>query len=207
MEDDNFSKQVSGQVSRKNPYMPWFVVIAFVAPVVAAYSLYFLGIAPPSYNNKGELLSSIIDVESLALTNSEDELLIREDITRQKWHMMVFAGANCDEDCNKVLHKIRQVNIAAAKNSYRLRRLIVHLDRTSAEFQALIDKEYPEAHHAYGVRTTIQSAFKEIKPDFSANEIYLVDPLGNIMMRFTQDQPPKDILHDLNKLFKVSQIG
>jgi len=31
--------------------------------------------------------------------------------------------------------------------------------------------------------------------------------LGNIMMRFTQDQPPKDILHDLNKLFKVSQIG
>lgn len=200
MEDDNFSKQVT----RKNPYTPWFVVIAFVLPVAAAYSLYFLGIAPPSYNNKGELLSPIIDIESLALTDSDDELFVREDITQQKWHMMVFAGANCDEDCNKVLHKIRQVNAAAAKNSYRLRRLIVHLDKTSAEFQALIDKEYPEARHAYGVRATIQSA---LKSNFEANEIYLMDPLGNIMMRFTLDQPPKDILHDLNKLFKVSQIG
>ena len=38
-------------------------------------------------------------------------------------------------------------------------------------------------------------------------KIYLMDPLGNIMLRFTQDQSYKDLMHDLNKLLKVSQIG
>jgi cytochrome oxidase Cu insertion factor (SCO1/SenC/PrrC family) len=189
---------------KKNPYTPWFVVIAFLAPVVAAYSFYFFGIKPPSYNNMGELISPIVDIESLALTNDNDEIIARDDITQRKWNMMVFAGANCDDVCSKVLHKIRQVNSAAAKNSYRLRRLIVHLDQVSPEFQALLDKKHPKARHAYGVRATIQS---ELKLNFEANNIYLIDPIGNIMMWFSADLPPKDILHDLEKLFKVSQIG
>jgi hypothetical protein len=74
-------------------------------------------------------------------------------------------------------------------------------------FQKLINNEYPAALHANSNRATIAAALQAVSPQLDANEIYLMDPLGNIMMRFTQDQPPKDIIHDLNKLFKVSQIG
>ena len=119
------------QVPERNPYTPWFVVIAFVTPVVAAYALYFLGITPPSLNNKGELLSPIVDIETFALTNDSHEVFERYDLTLHKWHMMVFAGDECDEACDKVLHKIRQINIATGKNAYRLRLLIVHLDTTN----------------------------------------------------------------------------
>lgn len=191
----------------RNPYTPWFVVIAFVTPVVAAYGLYFLGVAPPSYNNNGELLTPVIDIESLELTDNEGKVFDRDGITLHKWNMMVFTNADCDDACNKVLHKLRQINIAAGKNSYRLRRFIVHLEKAGSGFQTLIDKEYPDARHANGKKETIQSALEQVKPDFDKNDIYLVDPLGNIMMRFTGDQPPKEILHDLKKLFKVSQIG
>jgi hypothetical protein len=48
---------------------------------------------------------------------------------------------------------------------------------------------------------------QSLDPELNADDIYLVDPIGNIMMRFTRDMPGKWIIHDLNKLFKVSQIG
>ena len=61
--------------------------------------------------------------------------------------------------------------------------------------------------HANAVSKTIAAALQDVGPEFRANEIYIMDPLGNIMLRYTQDQTYKDLLHDLNKLFKVSQIG
>ena len=195
------------QTPKRNPYTPWFVVVAFVAPVVAAYALFFLGITPPAYSNKGELLDPIIDIESFALTDDSDESISRDEITEHKWHMILFAGASCDDACKQMLYNMRQINIAVGKNANRLRRLVVHLEKPSEEFQALIVKEYPEARHANANSETIETALQQVGAEFRSNEVYIMDPLGNIMLRFTQDQPYKDLLHDLNKMFKVSQIG
>lgn len=201
------SVEQSQQTTKRNPYTPWFVVIAFVAPVVAAYALFFLDIAPPAYSNKGELLNPIVDVESFALTDDSDKLINRDEIFNHKWHMIYFAGSSCDDACNKALYNMRQINVAVGKNANRLRRLVIHLERPNEEFQALIAKEYPEARQAYANSKTIEIALRDIGAEFRSNEIYIMDPLGNIMLRFTQEQSYKDLLHDLNKLFKVSQIG
>jgi cytochrome oxidase Cu insertion factor (SCO1/SenC/PrrC family) len=195
------------QSKKRNPYTPWFVVISFVAPVVAAYALFFLGVTPPAYSNKGELLNPIIDVESFDLTDENGKEKSRDEITEHKWHMIYFAGSSCDDACNKILYNMRQINIAVGKNANRLQRLVVHLDEPDEEFQALIVKEYPEARHAKADANTIEAALQNVGPYFRSNEIYIMDPLGNIMLRFTQEQSYKDLLHDLNKLFKVSQIG
>ena len=53
------------RLAERNPYTPWFVVIAFVTPVVAAYALYFLGVSPPSLNNKGELYLKVLYVNTV----------------------------------------------------------------------------------------------------------------------------------------------
>jgi cytochrome oxidase Cu insertion factor (SCO1/SenC/PrrC family) len=195
------------QKPKRNPYTPWFVVFAFVAPVVAAYALYFLGITPPAFSNKGELLDPIIDVESFALSDDSNNPLSRDAITEHKWHMVYFVGSSCDDACNQILYNMRQINIAVGKNANRLQRLLVHLEQPGEEFQALVAKEYPDARHVNANTETIAAALQDVGPKFRANEIYIMDPLGNIMLRFTQDQSYKDLLHDLNKMFKVSQIG
>jgi cytochrome oxidase Cu insertion factor (SCO1/SenC/PrrC family) len=195
------------QKPKRNPYTPWFVVISFVAPVVAAYALFFLGVTPPAYSNKGELLNPIIDIDSFVLTDDNGKQINRDEITMHKWHMIYFAEASCDDACNKILYNMRQINIALGKNANRLQRLVVHLDKPDEEFQALITKEYPEARHANADAKTIEAALQVVGPQFRSNEVYIMDPLGNIMLRFTQEQSYKDLLHDLNKLFKVSQIG
>ena len=193
--------------SRKNPYTPWFVVAAFVTPVVLAYALYFLGVKPPAFSNTGELLKPVIDVEAFALSDENKQPLSRDDITIHRWHMMVFAGASCDEACNQALYNLRQINIAVGKNAPRVRHMIVHLETPGDDFQALIDKEYPDARRVYTDSQTIEVALQEVGANFRSNEIYIMDPLGNIMLRFTQDQSYKDLMKDLNKLLKVSQIG
>ena len=192
---------------KRNPYTPWFVVISFVAPVVAAYALFFLGVTPPAFSNKGELLNPIIDVESFVLTDDNQTQISRDEITEHKWHMIYFAESSCDDACNRILYNMRQINIAVGKNANRLQRLVVHLDEPDEEFQALITKEYPDARHANANANTIEAALQGVGPQFRSNEVYIMDPLGNIMLRFTQKQSYKDVLHDLNKLFKVSQIG
>ena len=195
------------QRPKRNPYTPWFVVAAFVTPVVAAYALFFLGVTPPAFSNKGELLSPIIDIESFALTDENNAPINRDDITIHKWHMIYFTGASCDDACKQMLYNMRQINIAVGKNAHRLRRLLVHLEQPGEDFQALMAKEYPDARHAYSHDEVIEQALHDVGPNFRNHEIYILDPQGTIMLRFTRDQPYKDLLHDLNKLFKVSQIG
>jgi len=190
----------------RNPYTLWFVVASFLAPVVLAYALFFFGDVS-SFSNKGELLDPVIDIDSLQLTDAEGQRMQRTDITSHKWQMIYFAGSACDEACNKTLYDMRQINKAVGKNAFRLRVLLVHMAPADASFLKLINSEYPAARHAYSDRPTIASALNAVRPRLDANEIYLMDPLGNIMMRFTRNQPPQDIIHDLNKLFKVSQIG
>jgi len=195
------------QASKRNPYTPWFVVIAFVAPVLASYSLYFLGYKPSSFDNRGELITPVIDIESFALTNEQNELMTSDDIAMHKWHMILFVGAGCDDACQQSLYKLRQINIAAGKNANRLQRLLVHLEAPDEEFQKLLAAEYPNARHANAKAETISSALQNIGPNFHSNEVYIMDPNGNIMLRFTQEQSYKELLHDLNTMFKVSQIG
>jgi hypothetical protein len=41
----------------------------------------------------------------------------------------------------------------------------------------------------------------------AAQTLYIVDPLGNLMMRYDARQPPKGLLEDLKKLLQLSHIG
>ena len=207
MSETETPAQDDSPVAKKNPYTLWFVVIAFVLPVVGAYTLYFTGYAPSGFTNKGELIEPVIDIEALALVDENKAARSRDEVTNRKWNMIYLAGASCDQACNEALYKIRQVNKAVGKNAYRLRRLIVHLDEPDTEFIQLIESEYPEARRLFADRQTVMSAMQAIEPRPDQHEVYLMDPIGNIMMRFNADMPGKWLIHDLNKLFKVSQIG
>jgi len=84
--------------------------------------------------------------------------------------------------------------------------MIVHLDAPGSALTSLIESEYPNTLSAFGDEQVVSSALGE-SAKIRENEIYIMDPRGNIMMRFTQNQPNKDFQKDLRKLLKASQIG
>jgi len=51
------------------------------------------------------------------------------------------------------------------------------------------------------------AAFPEDLAPRSSERLYLVDPLGNLLMSYSPDAPPRSVLDDLERLLRLSHIG
>ena len=121
--------------------------------------------------------------------------------------MLYIADMNCDSSCQETIYYMRQINAALGKNASRFKHMIIHLNTMSPEFKQLTENEYPSALHSYASSNQLSGAFSTLDGELASNNIYIMDPLGNIMMRFNQGTSPKMILKDLNRLLKISRIG
>ena len=134
------------------------------------------------------------------------------DYLQGKWTLLYIGDGDCDEVCNKNIYNMRQVNIAQNENMKRVQRL--YLSRGEALSPALgelLEKEYPKMEVALFTDTQVQ----QLAPDFmiedvsmeGAERVYIIDPLGNLMMYYPADADPGGMLKDLKKLLKYSKIG
>ncbi len=189
---------------KRNPYTVWFVVIAFIAPVVLAYSIFFL-VDVESFTNRGELLNPIVHIEEFKLKDDSNELILKSKLT-YKWRLISFLGKDCDEACQKRIYDTRQIHTSLGKNQHRLLRMFIHLEPPGDALKQLIEKTHPDVIHVNGNAQEITKVIGE-NATITNNEVYIMDPMGNVMMRFTQEQENKEFLYDLRKLLKASQIG
>mgnify|MGYP001812673677 CR=1 FL=1 len=194
--------------SNRNPYTVWFVVIAFIAPVVLAYIMFFF-VDVKSFVNHGEILNPIVHISSFKLKDEDNELIPQDELT-YKWRLISFLGKDCNEQCEARLYDTRQIHKSLAKNQHRVLRMLVHLEPAGDSLTKLIEQTHPNVIRVNGDADAIIDALGDnIREGFGImnNEAYIMDPMGNVMMRFTQDQPNKEFLYDLKKLLKASQIG
>lgn len=189
---------------KRNPYTVWFVVIAFIAPVLLAYAIFFF-VDVKSFTNHGELLNPIVNISEFKLKD-DDNILIDKGKLTYKWRLISVVSKNCDEACQKRLYDTRQIHTLLGKNRHRLLRMFIHLEPAGDALKQLIEKTHPDVIHVNGNKNEIIDAIGK-DAGIMNNEIYVMDPMGNVMMRFTQDQDSKEFLHDLRKLLKASQIG
>lgn len=189
---------------KRNPYTVWFVVIAFIAPVVLAYSIFFL-VDVESFTNRGELLNPIVHIEEFKLKDDSNELILKSKLT-YKWRLISFLGKDCDEACQKRIYDTRQIHTSLGKNQHRLLRMFIHLEPPGDALKQLIEKTHPDVIHVNGNAQEITKVIGG-NATITNNEVYIMDPMGNVMMRFTQEQENKEFLYDLRKLLKASQIG
>ena len=193
---------------KRNPYTVWFVVLAFIAPVALAYIMFFF-VDVKSFVNHGEILNPIVHISSFELTNKSGEIIPEKELT-YKWRLISFVAKDCDQQCETRLFDTRQIHTSLGKNQHRLSRMFVHLEPAGDSFSTLIAESHPDVIHVNGhVDIIIKALADNIRDDASItnNETYIMDPMGNVMMRFTQEQPSKEFLYDLKKLLKASQIG
>lgn len=172
----------------------------FAVPVIAAYLAYF-GWRPAGHANYGDLLkvTPLQHTAGRALDGTPFNL----DALQGKWLMVHVGAAACDADCAQQLYLMRQVRIAQGKEQSRIERLWVLTDPTSPDPVLLRD------HPGLFVWRPDDAVFANQFPadqDRSAH-IYLVDPLGNLMLRFPAEVDPKRMMKDLKLLLKASQIG
>ncbi len=184
-----------------NPRSKFLLLIGvFVVPVVAAYLAYF-GWRPAGHTNYGALL----EVTPLQQTSgvAHDGTPLDLEALRGKWLMVHVGPASCDVACAQQLYLMRQTRIAQGKEQSRIERLWVVTDVGTVARGLLQD------HPGLRVWRPAESAFVDQFPAASsrASHIYLVDPLGNLMLRFPAQPDAKRMMKDLKLLLKASQIG
>ena len=177
-----------------------FLIGVFMVPVVAAYFAYF-GWRPAGHANYGELLK-VAPLQSTA-GKTLDAHHFDLEVLQGKWVMVHVGPTSCDAACVNQLYLMRQIRITQGKEQSRIERLWVLTDSGSIAPSLL--QEYAGMH----VWRPAHAGFAEQFPagDGRASHLYMVDPLGNLMLRFPAQPDAKRMMKDLKLLLKASQIG
>jgi cytochrome oxidase Cu insertion factor (SCO1/SenC/PrrC family) len=177
----------------------WLIVALAVAPVAGSYLMYYFW--PPERSvNYGELLEPRA-LPDAALTGHDGAPFSLSSL-KGKWVLAMVDGAACDAYCEKKLIYMRQLRLTQGKNMDRVERLWLVNDSAPPRSGLLDD-------HA-GLRVARAGrAFLEGLParPSAVDHIYLIDPLGNLMMRYPRDPEPNYMIKDLTRLLKASRIG
>ncbi|MDE1464213.1 hypothetical protein [Spartinivicinus poritis] len=173
--------------------------------IVAAYASYYSGFfSNIGKTNNGELVSPSISIQDLKLKILTNDRAKVYESTEQTWKLIIIATGDCNKLCQQQLYITRQVHIALGKEASRLER--IYLSTKSEQSVKSIFKEHPKLKLGKISQTEINQYLTDKIPPVN-NTILLADPLGNIMMYYTEHHSGKAILTDIKHLLKISRIG
>jgi len=177
------------------------VILAFcAAPTVAAWFAYFVW-QPLSRSNYGELITPRA-LSDPALRRPDDSVF-RLSQLRGKWLLLQIDSAACKDACREKLLYMRQARLAQGRDAERIERMWL-----------LDDDAFPDAsllreHEGLVVARAPRGTFLDEFPSSGnpAGYIYVVDPRGNLMLRFPGNPDARRMLNDLARLLRASRIG
>lgn len=181
--------------SKRKKLELWLLVLVVTVPVIASYALFYLW-RPDSSKNYGELIQPV----PLAQVIGSSPLGAQ---AQGKWVLVSIDSGACADTCRTKLWQMRQLRLTQGKEKDRIARAWLVDDDIHPN--AELRREY-EGTIILPARNG--ALLKHFPAAGSARDhIYLVDPLGNLMMRFPKDADPNRIKKDLIHLLKVSQVG
>lgn len=177
----------------------------FFLPLFGSFWLYYIGgWRPDGGTNNGELISPARPLTAMTLT-TRDGTPASATLLSEKWTLVYIGNGRCDEACQHALWTIRQTRLLLAEDMDRVQRVFI------ADKECCNDVFLKREHPGLEVITAETDAAREWLSQFPRDPaipyVYIVDPLGNLMMRFDTRENPKGLLKDLEKLLKLSHIG
>lgn len=181
------------------------MLIFFVTPIVAVIAMYKLDWKP-----KGESIGELVAPAKLLTMDkpiiTSEGAVAPVNLWKERWSM-VYVAAACEDACKNKLHTMRQLHVSLYKEIPRMQRVLITTSNNVAELK----QTYPDMlilnQPAVEVSTLSQQFNIKNEPSISANRIYLVDPLGHLMMSYTPTTDPALIRKDITRLMKYSWAG
>lgn len=184
-------------------WQAWLLAAMFFGPLLVAWILYFdTDWRPGETTNHGQLVVPAVPLPEVSLP-APDGTRLDTDFLHGHWSLLYVGRGACEATCRQALHDSRQSRLALGRLMDRVQR--VYLYAGPAPAADFIAREHPDMVVA-GVSGPEGATLLEALP--SAEEgFWLVDPLGNAMMRYAPDADPEGMLKDMKKLLRVSRIG
>jgi len=187
------------------------ILLLFAISIIPFLIAWYLSEKPEWFEattNRGELIVPIITTEI-------DDFIGWDDFSQQNlkelpghWVLInVVTKAPCDEVCLKPLFQTKQLRLMMNKDLTRIRRAVLFLTDVDAKSlnhwwdqdqRILRLKVKPEL--AQKIQTLLGKQAEN-------GWMLMMDPLGNLMMKYRPGFDPYDVKKDLGKLLRISQIG
>jgi len=189
----------------------WLLILIFFGPLAVAFILYYglHGLRPHHSTNRGDLIDPARPLPNSALSDPNGGTLAPQ-LLRGKWTLLYIGDGQCNPRCHEALTLIRQTRLALGEDMRRVQRVFLvtgnccDQNYLANEHEGLILARADDAAAA-GLISLFPTY--DGTPVGQAGRIYIVDPLGNLMMSYSPAAPTKGLLEDLKKLLKLSHIG
>lgn len=192
----------------KSSIRPLLVMFAvFAAPVLATWFLYFNPeYLPSGRSNLGELISPVVALPGdLTLVSPAGVPLDREALAG-KWTLVFLTGGDCDDPCQARLGDMRQIRLALGEASLSTERLLIMTEPSGQVVGAELEREFGGMQVALTDTTGGERLLGLLRQgDAALGRLYILDPMGNLMMRYALNAPAKDTLKDIGRLIKASK--
>lgn len=182
-----------------------FAVLAVCAsPLLASYFAYYV-VKPTGRTNYGAL----IDPRQYPIPPMASHTLARQPATLEayqgKWIMLKVGGSDCGQACQDQLFTMRQLRTMQGKEMDRIERVWLITDEEPLETLLL---RVNDGTRMLRAPKDVVARWLPVEQGGDASEhIYLIDPLGNLMMRFPKNPDPTRMKKDIAKLLRASAVG
>jgi len=172
----------------------------FFVPIAASFILYY-GVEwrPAAGTNHGELYSPPRPLPPSAAP-----------LAQRKWSLVYVGDGACDDHCRSSLVFARQTRLSLNKDMTRINRVFLATgsccDRAylAEEHEGLEVFDAAADAELAAVVAALPAALPATEREYS---LFIIDPLGNLVMRYDTREEPRGLLEDLKKLLKLSHIG
>jgi cytochrome oxidase Cu insertion factor (SCO1/SenC/PrrC family) len=173
----------------------WIAAVS-LAPVIASYAVYYFFPREPAANY-GSLLATA-PIAGIEGTRPDGSPFRLEEL-HGRWVLLALGSGDCDAGCERRLYATRQARTMQGKEQDRVER--VFLVRGDGAPAAALLAEHP------GMVTARVSEAVAARFPAGGGRLYVIDPLGNLVLAYPDDPDIKGIARDLTRLLKASRIG
>lgn len=193
MNPTSMSEPRPPQNRRKGRLQLILVLLVAIGPMILATSMYkFKFWVPENRSFHGQMIGN---------GQSRADLGVQADESR--WQLLVSAPATCEARCQNLVYLARQIQIGLGRDASRASHALAAAQPLDADYDARLIREYPQLQR-YPLELP---RYQKTVPNIEAPQLWIVDPHGNLVLRYGADVNGKDLLNDLRQLLKLSNIG
>jgi hypothetical protein len=185
----------------------------FLLPLVMAFFLYYgTGWRPSAHVNHGQLITPARPLPAVALpridlqgTGAVGTPAAAVPAFGKGWALIYIGAGDCDASCRRALYVMRQTRLGLNNDMTRVARVLLVSG-------ACCDREFLAHEHA-GLQVLDARApdgqllLAQFPRANREHALFIVDPLGNLVMSYDARENPRGLLEDLKKLLALSNIG
>ncbi len=178
---------------RKGRWQLILILLMVVGPMVLATFMYKLQFwVPDSRSYHGELIGNGQTRADIGVQAAED-----------RWQLLVTAPALCAAECQQLVYLARQLQIGLGRDASRASHALASAQPVGTDYDTRLKAEYPQLQ-----RYLLDlSTFSRNAAAPGDAQLWIVDPHGNLVLRYDAKVNGKDLLNDLRLLLKLSNIG